>query len=114
MTVTSLSQFDFHHTLTATAGISLVMFGSADCGSCRHLKRVFGDLAAQPDNALSLFEVDAQRDTALVREFEVFHLPAMFLFQDGEFHCELHSPAQPEALQHHIAQALAQPAQEAP
>jgi thioredoxin-like negative regulator of GroEL len=112
--VKQLSQFDFHHTLAATPGTSLVMFGSRDCGSCRHLKRVFTEMSQSPDNTLSLFEVDAQRDTALAREFEVFHLPAMFLFQDGEYHCELHSPAQPEALQRNVARALAQPAQEAP
>ena len=113
MTLASLSQFDFHHTLAETPGVSLVMFGSADCGSCRHLKRIFADMAAQQP-LLHLFEVDAQRDTALVREFEVFHLPSMFLFRDGHFHCALHSPADPDALRHHIDLALTAPAQEAP
>lgn len=113
MTVQALSQFDFHHVLAATPGTSLVMFGADTCGSCRHLERVLSELADRAP-ALHLFEVDAQRDTALVREFEVFHLPSLFLFQDGHFHCELHSPAEAGALQKHIAQALAAPPQEAP
>lgn len=113
MTVLHLSQFDFHPILTATPGISLVMFGSADCGSCRHLKKAFSDLAMLAPT-LHLFEVDAQRDTALVHEFEVFHLPSLFLFKDGHFHCALHSPASAAALRLHIAQALIAPAQEAP
>jgi len=113
VTVATLSQFDFHHTLADTPGISLVMFGTTDCGSCRHLKRVFAEMAVL-DPQLHLFEVDAQRDTALVREFEVFHLPSMFLFRDGHFHCPLHSPATPDALRRHIDQALTAPAQEAP
>lgn len=113
MSVTALSQFDFHHTLAATPGICLVMFGSVDCGACRHLKRVFAELA-QASPELHLFEVDAQRDTALVREFEVFHLPSMYLYRDGQFHCQLHSPPTLEALRQHIALALAAPAQEAP
>jgi thioredoxin-like negative regulator of GroEL len=69
---------------------------------------------ARQDPQLHLFEVDAQRDTALVREFEVFHLPSMFLFKDGHFHCALHSPANPDALRRHIDLALAAPAEEAP
>jgi thioredoxin-like negative regulator of GroEL len=113
-TLNPLSQFDFHQVLAATPGISLVMFGSRDCGTCRHLKRVFSELAGQRVAGLSLFEVDVQQDTALAREFDVFHLPSMFLFRDGEFHCELHSPAQPEELVRRIEQALIQPAEEAP
>jgi len=113
MKIRSLSQFDFHHVLAEIPGVSLVMFGSADCGSCRHLKAVFDRLAAQSQE-VKLFEVDAQRDTALVREFEVFHLPALFLFRDGHYHCQLHSPADPAALRRHIATALAAPAEEAP
>lgn len=109
-----LSQFDLHHVLADTRGISLVMFGSQDCGSCRHLKQLLTTLSRAPDNTVSFFEVDAQRDIALAREFEVFHLPAMFLFRDGVFHCELHSPAQPAALLKSIQRALAQPAEEAP
>lgn len=113
MPVASLNQFDFHHTLAETPGVSLVMFGSPDCGGCRHLKQVFETLALQDPN-LHLYSVDAQCDTALVREFEVFHLPSMFLFRDGRYHCPLHSPAQVDALRRHIALALAEPAQEAP
>ena len=63
---------------------------------------------------LQVFEVDAGEDLALTREFEVFHLPAMFLFRDGEYHCELHSEAQPQRLRAEIDEALAGSAQEAP
>jgi thioredoxin-like negative regulator of GroEL len=112
--VKRLSQFDFHQTLAATPGTSLVMFGSQDCGSCRHLKRAFTALASRREPALTLFEVDVQQDMALASEFEVFHLPAMFLFRDGEFHCELHSPAGVETLLHSIVQALDASAEEAP
>jgi thioredoxin-like negative regulator of GroEL len=110
----SLSQFDFHHTLATVPGISLVMFGSPDCGGCRHLKQVLAVMAAEPANDLALFEVDAQRDTALAREFEVFHLPSMFLFRDGHFHCQLHSTPVAAELRRQVAQALAKPAEEAP
>jgi thioredoxin-like negative regulator of GroEL len=110
----TLSQFDFHHALAETPGVSLVMFGSPDCGGCRHLKQVLAAMAAHGDPGLHLFEVDAQRDTGLAREFEVFHLPSLFLFQDGQFHCELHSPPLPAELRRRIHEALRRPAEEAP
>ncbi len=113
MTLRPLDQFDFHHALEQTSGTSLVIFTGPACGACRRLKAV---LAAEPQlfADLRLFEVDAQRDMALTREFGVFHLPAMFLFRDGEFHCELHSEALPAKLRSAIDAALAAPAQEAP
>lgn len=108
-----LDQFEFHHQLAETAGTSLVIFTGPHCGACKRLKQVLRD-AAELFSDLHLFEVDAQRDMALTREFGVFHLPAMFLYRDGEFHCELHSEALAPQLRAAIDQALARPAQEAP
>lgn len=108
-----LDQFEFHHRLAESTGTSLVIFTGPHCGACKRLKSVLqeaGNLFAD----VQLFEVDAQRDMALTREFGVFHLPAMFLFRDGEFHCELHSEALAPQLRAAIDQALALPAEEAP
>ena len=80
-----LTQFDFHHRLAETPGPSLVWFSGPGCGACRQLRRLF---ESNPDafSGLQLFEVDAQQDMALTREFEVFHLPSLFLFLDGHYH----------------------------
>ena len=104
-----LSQFDFHHTLADHAGSAVVVFSNPGCGACRHLLRV---LAGMPE--LTVYTVDAQRDPGLVREFEVFHLPALFLYRDGVFHCQLHSPAEPARIRAAMHAALALPAEEAP
>ena len=109
----TLDQFSFHHRLAQTPGISLVFFSSAECGSCRQWKQVLGCYhLLHPD--IRLFEVDAQRDMALTREFEVFHLPALFLFVDGEFHRGVQSEASAEKLHHAITDALAATSQEMP
>ncbi|MCB1774405.1 MAG: thioredoxin family protein [Gammaproteobacteria bacterium] len=110
---TPLDQFDFHPTLMHTTGIALVTFSSVDCGSCRHLRQVM-QVVAREQPAWQLFEVDAQRDAALTREFDVFHLPALFLFADGEFHCEIHAEATPAAIIAATLAGLAQPPKEAP
>jgi hypothetical protein len=108
-----IDQFEFHHRLGATPGTALVAFTARGCGACRHLEGALTELArCRPD--LHLFEVDAQVDTALVRELEVFHLPALFLYRDGHFHCELHARPTPDALAEAIERALQAPAGEAP
>lgn len=109
----TLSQFDLHARLADTPGVALVTFTAAGCGACRHLRQVWHEVAGlRPDWAL--FEVDAERDPALVNEFEVFHLPTVFLFFDGLFHCQLESEARPKAIVDAVDAALQQPAQEAP
>lgn len=109
----TLSQFDLHHRLADMTGVALVMFSSPGCGGCRHLRRVLQEVVGlQP--AWRVFEVDAQRDPGLSNEFEVFHLPTVFLFLDGEFHCRLEAEARPAAIVSAAHAALQQPAEEAP
>ena len=113
MSAASLSQFDFHHTLAQTEGVSLVYFTAPGCGACRQLKQI---LESHPQEfaLLNIFEVDAQQDMALTREFDVFHLPAMFLFRDGHYHAPIHAEPHPASLIAAIEAALAQEPQEAP
>ncbi len=113
MPLARLTQFDFHHTLAETEGISLVFFTAPGCGACRQLKKV---LESHPrEFALHhVFEVDAQQDMALTREFEVFHLPAMFLFKDGHYHAAIHAEPQSPSIIAAIDAALAGAPQEAP
>ena len=108
-----LDQFNFHHTLEATPGVSLVLFTGPACGACRQVKAL---LAAHADEfaRVNLFEVNAEQDMGLVNEFAVFHLPALFLFHEGHFHAELHSEPRVRALLDAIDHSLSQPAQEAP
>jgi thioredoxin 1 len=111
--ITQVNQFEFHHLLETIPGPALVLFTGPDCGACRQLK---AQLAGETGilDGVSVFEVDAERDMALMREFEVFHLPALFLFSDGQFHCELHSEPSPLRIREAIDAALKRPAQEAP
>lgn len=109
----AISQFDFHHRLEEREQPSVVLFSSIDCGSCRQLKQVLQTLAERRPE-WSFIEVDAQSEMGLVREFEVFHLPSLFLFYQGQYHCALHAPAQVDAIERAVEQALTEPAEEAP
>lgn len=109
----TLNQFDFHHTLEARRGLSIVFFSSASCASCSFWKQLLGKYQASHPGTV-VYEVDAKQDQALAEEFSLFHLPALFLYSDGAFHAELQCEAHFEKLDTAINDALRNPAQEAP
>lgn len=109
----ALSQFDFHARLADGAGPALILFTAAGCGSCRHLRGVLREVRRR-EPAWRIYEVDAERDAALTNEFEVFHLPTVFLFNDGNFHCQLQAEAGPSAIISATRSALQQAPQDAP
>lgn len=111
--IRTLEQFEFHHVLEQTPGLSLVMFTAPGCGSCRRFREALVEYHERY-GGLHLFEVDAGRDLALTREFDVFHLPALFLFVDGRYHGAVQSEAHPERLRDALQARLAAPAEEAP
>jgi len=113
MSFTPLDEFSFHARLSETAGPALIIFTSAGCSSCRAWKLVLSDYI-HLNPLFPVFEVDAGHAQALAREFNVFHLPALFLYSDGHFHCPIECEARMPALTDAIRQALVSPAQEAP
>lgn len=90
----------------------LLMIGRAGCGACRVAHARVPALAAGRVDAL--LYADADENTALVREYEVFHLPALFLFRDGIFHGVLEAPLTAPQFAEAIEAVLAAPAQDAP
>ncbi len=115
MQLQPLTEFDYHHTLARTPGASLVLFSSPDCGSCRAVERLLPAAVGATGNLIrACFKVDVQQATALARQYDLFHLPALFLYKDGQFHAALDSEITPSRLQQAIRAALAGPPQEEP
>lgn len=111
--INPLNQFDYYHVLEQTKGKVLVYFSSPACGSCRYLKTALEQYLQTYDD-LAVFEVDAVHEAGLVQTFNVFHLPSMFLYLDGKYHCQVHSQAHPVQLKQAIHEAIQRPAQEEP
>ena len=109
----SLNTYNFHHALEGVAGVSLVFFTHALCGSCRAWKQLLQTYSVAHED-IRIFEVDAESEMALTNEFEVFHLPALFLYKDGHYHAPFHSVASLSAIDQTITQLLAEPAEEMP
>lgn len=112
MHLNPLTEFDYHQRLAATPGVALVLFTSPDCGTCRVVERLLPIAGA--GLATAIYTVDVQQATALARAFDLFHLPALFLYRDGQFHARLETEATPEKLRAAIEQALAREAEEEP
>ncbi|WP_019589066.1 MULTISPECIES: co-chaperone YbbN [unclassified Thioalkalivibrio] len=103
----------FHHRLQEVDGAAVVMFTRPGCSACHAMGDALRRWRAEGD-APELFRVDAEIDTALVREFEVFHLPALFVFLDGEYHGPLQAPPRVPLLRAALEERLRQPPEEAP
>ncbi len=115
--VKELDEFSFYSTIEESKGIVLVFFSGPHCASCHHLKELFEREISQFTQSFphfSVYEIKADKATALVNEFSVFHLPTMFLYRDGRFHCELHAEAHPKKIIEAINIALEKPAEEEP
>lgn len=101
-----LDEYHYHARLLEAGGVALVLFSSPTCGTCRVVERRL-PLAAPAGT--HLFKVDVQQASGLARAFDVFHLPALFLYRDGHFHarlaCEISVPALREAMERALAEA---------
>ena len=63
---------------------------------------------------LNVFIVNAEHDLALTREFDVFHLPAMFLYVNGHFHRALHAEANIDRFEYALKHTLSLSAEDPP
>lgn len=119
--VGELDEFTFFPELDESSGIVMVFFSGPHCASCHHLKLLLNTESNQFINHYSrlktnftAYEIKADKAAALVNEFGVFHLPSMYIYKNGQFHCELHAEAVPAKLIEAIDIALTLPAQEEP
>jgi thiol-disulfide isomerase/thioredoxin len=111
--IRKLDQFEFHHVLEETPGISVVFFTAPHCGSCRAMKQALGQLLEQGTD-WHVYEIDGAQDLALVREFEVFHLPALFVYKDGAYHAPLQVSPLPGEILEAVATLVSRAPVEAP
>jgi thioredoxin 1 len=92
----SLNDHSFFHTLEAPGAAGLVVLTKPGCGACRHVKAIL--LALTPSLPAPLYELNVEESPGVAAELDVFHLPAMFLFRDGELRGAIHAEARREAL----------------
>jgi hypothetical protein len=106
-----LSDLDADHRLLDLSGTSLVIFTSTGCASCRWAREHLPGAGLPVER---LCWIDAGNNGGLVQRYEVFHLPALFVVRDGNFHGALHSSLRRDDLIQALDRALARPAEELP
>lgn len=108
-----ISEFDFYVRLATQTGLLLLIFTAPGCRSCRVMKGLLREYELIRDG-LQVWEVDAVENGGLVQEYEVFHLPALFLFRDGHYWRPIDTEARAPALHRAVENALILPPLEPP
>ena len=106
-----LTDFDADQRLLAMSGVSLVIFTSVGCASCRFAREQLPRLDLQVDR---LCWIDAGDNGGVVERYQVFHLPALFVVRDGEFFGALNSRLAESELNRAVRKALSRTAEELP
>ncbi|PAU65261.1 thioredoxin [Pseudomonas sp. PIC25] len=106
-----LTDFDADHSLLAFPGVTLLIFTSIGCSSCRWARRELPGMSLPVDRVCW---VDAGNNGGLVQRYEVFHLPALFAVCDSRFFGAVHARLAPVDLTNALAEALNRPAEELP
>ena len=111
MVESELTDFDADQRLLAMSGVSLVIFTSVGCASCRFAREQLPRLDLDVDR---LCWIDAGNNGGVVERYQVFYLPALFVVRDGEFFGALKSRLTGTELNAAVAQALSRIAEELP
>ncbi|ALI03075.1 thioredoxin TrxA [Pseudomonas sp. FW306-02-F02-AA] len=106
-----LTDFDADQRLLAMSGVSLVIFTSVGCSSCRWARQQLPELELEVDQ---LCWIDAGNNGGVVERYQVFHLPALFVVRDGEFYGALQSRLARTELNAALGQALSRNPEELP
>ncbi|KZN15764.1 MULTISPECIES: thioredoxin family protein [Pseudomonas] len=106
-----LTDFDADQRLLAMNGISLVIFTSVGCASCRFAREQLPRFDLAVDR---LCWIDAGNNGGVVERYRVFHLPALFVVRDGEFFGALQSRLISAELNAAVGLALSRIAEELP
>ncbi|EJN17542.1 hypothetical protein PMI36_05541 [Pseudomonas sp. GM79] len=106
-----LTDFDADQRLLAMNGISLVIFTSVGCASCRFAREQLPTFDLAVDR---LCWIDAGNNGGVVERYRVFHLPALFVVRDGEFFGALQSRLISAELNAAVGLALSRIAEELP
>ncbi|QZP22967.1 thioredoxin [Pseudomonas sp. DR208] len=77
-----LTDLDIDQQLLGLPGISLVIFTSAGCSSCRWARQ---QLPGWPLPVDRLCWVDAGHNGGAVERYQIFHLPALYVVCEGQF-----------------------------
>lgn len=93
-------------------GVALVLLTAPSCSACKLARRVLPQWLASVVHHFYL--LDVAEHAGIAKAYDVFHLPALFLFCDGHYHARLETELKQLSVQQETLRLLAAPAQEEP
>ena len=83
MVLDGLTDASLYPALEARGGPVVVAFGTPSCGGCRRLRALLPALRAAV-GGVAVAYAEAERCPGILADLEAFHLPAIWLFVDGD------------------------------
>ena len=106
-----MTDLDIDQQLLGLPGISLVVFTSQGCSSCRWARQ---QLPGWPLPVDRVCWVDAGQNGGAVERYQIFHLPALFVVCEGQFLGQIQTRLTLSDLTDAINQALARTPEDLP
>lgn len=106
-----LTDLDIDQQLLALPGTSLLVFTSVGCSSCRWARQQLPGWSLPVDRVCW---VDAGHNGGAVERYRIFHLPALFVVCEGQFHGQLQARLRADDLCVAIKQALTRTPEDLP
>jgi len=83
--IRDITDRDFDRVVAAAIGPVLVEFWQPGCGPCRALLGELEALQREMGDQLAIFKMNVQEEFQIPAEHEISSLPALALFEQGEF-----------------------------
>lgn len=108
MALDGLTDASLYPALDEAGGSAVVAFGTPACGGCRRLRALLPALQ-QAVAGLPVAYAEAERCPGVLADLDAFHLPAIWLFVNGDPWAPIEAPLTVTALAEAIAAAQAGP-----
>lgn len=106
-----LTDLDIDQQLLTATGTSLLVFSSVGCASCRWARQQLPGWRLPVER---ICWIDAGRNGGANERYQVLHLPALFVVDEGQFHGQLHTRLTAHDLCDAVHQALARNPEDLP
>lgn len=82
--IINLSEDAFDKAIQGTQAPAIVDFWAAWCGPCKAIAPILEDLQKDMGDAVQVYKVDVDSNTALAGKYGVQSIPTLLFFKDGE------------------------------
>lgn len=79
-----IDQQEFIREVLDGEGLTLVDFFATWCGPCKMLTPVLEELSSELEGEVKIFSVDVDESQTLAMKYNVYSVPTMILFKNGE------------------------------